>query len=104
MAGPIWSSAHRVSQQWPWHPSLTLKTKILRLGFPALVRARGSLPSLRMTAPERKLFRFLQRLHVLFQGAGVLALGFQVGLELFHQSFQAHDFELEFLHVHAGGR
>src|SRR5437764_2102421 len=37
MAGPIWSSAHRVSQQWPWHLSLTLKnqdpsTRVSRAG------------------------------------------------------------------------
>ena len=103
MAGPIWSSAHRVSQQWPWHLSLTLKnqdpsTRVSRAG------ACAREPSLAQDdSSERKLLRFLQRLHVFFQSAGVLALGFQVGLEFFHQSFQAHDFELELLHVHAGG-
>src|ERR1051326_7521594 len=52
---------------------------------------------------RRNLFRFLQRFDVFFQRAGVLALGFEIGLELFDEALEAQNLEFEFLHVHAGG-
>src|SRR5215468_5451137 len=61
-------------------------------------------PSLRSGCQKQSLLSLLQGFHMFFKSAGILALGFEVGLELLDQALEAQDLELEFLQVHCDRR